>query len=222
MTPSFGFVRQGFALAPDGQTLAFDAKGSDGIARIFVRPLDGTEARPLAGTDRATQPFWAPDSRSLAFFRDDGLYRTDLSGREPIRICDAAGRSSFFGGTWGTQGTIVFGSINSGLLRVKDTGGTPVQMTTLDTAAKEVVHSWPYFLPDGRHVLFLALAAARTTGVVWAVSIDNPARTRIVESGGGAIRDIGGRSPSGEYSSLSRVPPWRNPAATPIVTPPPR
>src|SRR5207237_568623 len=60
------------------------------------------------------------------------------------------------------------------------------QMTTLDTAAKEVVHSWPYFLPDGRHVLFLALGAARTTGVVWAVSIDSPARTRIVESSGGA------------------------------------
>jgi hypothetical protein len=35
-------------------------------------------------------------------------------------------------------------------------------------------------------VLFLALAGVQTRGVIWATSIDDPARTRIVESSGGA------------------------------------
>ena len=44
----------------------------------------------------------------------------------------------------------------------------------------------PWFLPDGTHLLFLALASGQATGVIWATSIDEPARVRIVESNGGA------------------------------------
>jgi serine/threonine protein kinase len=36
-----------FAVSPDGRQLAFAAKGSDGILRLWVRPLDSLSARPL-------------------------------------------------------------------------------------------------------------------------------------------------------------------------------
>ena len=72
-----------------------------------------------------------------------------------------------------------------------DTGGTPTPVTTLDAAAKEVAHLWPWFLPDGRHLLFLALAERQTRGTIWATAIDDPARTRIVESSGGAAYAAG-------------------------------
>jgi eukaryotic-like serine/threonine-protein kinase len=81
---------------------------------------------------------------------------------------------------------IVFASRVGGLLQVPDTGGTPTPVTTLDAAAKEVLHLWPWFLPDGRHLLFLAPPEGQARGTIWATAIDNPARTRLVESGGGA------------------------------------
>jgi len=41
-----------FALSPDGRSLVFVASG-DGPSRLWLRPLDQTEARPLPGTERA-------------------------------------------------------------------------------------------------------------------------------------------------------------------------
>ena len=186
-------VGAGFDVAPDGQTLAFAARGADGVFRIFVRRLDAAEAQPLAGTERAAALealFWAPNGRSVGFAREGGLYRVGLDGSAPIRLCDVPG-NTFRGGTWGSRGVIVFASAVGGLLQVPDTGGTPAPVTTLDAEAKEVAHLGPWFLPDGRHVLFLALAAGQVRGVIWATSIDDAARTRVVESSGPAAYTAG-------------------------------
>ena len=189
--PPAGAVRPagaGFAVSPDSQLLAFVAKGADGVSRIFVRHLDAAEAQPLAGTDRAGAPFWAPDGRSLGFVKEGGLYRVALDGSAPRLLCSVPGGLS--GGTWSARGVIVFAS-RSGLLQVPDTGGTPTPVTTLDAGAKETSHTWPWFLPDGRRLLFLALADEQSRGTIWATAIDDPARTRIVESSGGAAYAAG-------------------------------
>jgi Tol biopolymer transport system component len=52
---------------------------------------------------------------------------------------------------------------------------------------KEFQHAGPWFLPDGRHLVFLALASGQTAGTIWAISLDDPShRTRVVESAGSA------------------------------------
>ena len=191
----FGAIRDAgpaFAVSPDGQTIAFRANGAGGVGRLFTRRLDQPDAQPVAGTDNAGLPFWSPDSRSLGFSKDGGFYRTELDGSEPRRLCDEPGLAagnlvSSSSGTWSARGVIVFASIGAGLFRVPDTGGTPVPVTSLDAANKEVLHASPWFLPDGRHVLFLGLAAGQTRGVIRAVSIDDPKRTRIADSSGGAM-----------------------------------
>jgi serine/threonine protein kinase len=48
-----------FALSPDGRQIVFVASG-DGASRLWVRSLSATTAQPLAGTERATFPFWSP------------------------------------------------------------------------------------------------------------------------------------------------------------------
>ena len=125
----------------------------------------GVSMRPRRNGSRARtarrRPFWAPDSRSLGFAKEGGLYRVALDGSAPRRLCDVPG-SSFRGGTWSARGVIVFAAQTGGSPQVPDTGGTPTPVTTLDAAAKEVAHGWPWFLPDGRHVLFLALAEGQT------------------------------------------------------------
>jgi Tol biopolymer transport system component len=177
-----------FALSPDGQTIAFVARGADRVPRIYIQRMDAAEAQPLAGSDQGDSPFWSPDSRALGFSREGGLYRADLGSNPPRRLCDIPG-TAIRGGTWNASGVIVFAAQAQagGLFRVPDTGGTPVPVTTLDAAAEDAQHAGPWFLPDGRHLLFLTLAEGQTTGPIWAISLDDPSqRMRVVESAGSA------------------------------------
>jgi Tol biopolymer transport system component len=141
-------------LSPDGASIAFAATGADGKTALWVRPTNALEARALPGTAGAMFPFWSPDSHSLGFFADSKLKTIDLSGGSTQVICEAVlGR----GAAWGPGDVILFsaGPI-SPLMRVSASGGTPAPMTTID-AAQHTSHRWPFFLPDGKHFLYLAL-----------------------------------------------------------------
>ena len=89
-----------FALSPDGRQMVFVASG-DGIAQLWLRRLDRTEAQPLAGTEGASYPFWSPDSRSVGFFARGKLKRTNIGGGPPQTLADASNNR---GGTWGPDG----------------------------------------------------------------------------------------------------------------------
>jgi Tol biopolymer transport system component len=166
-----------FALSPDGRQLAFVATVEDG-PRLWVRPLDQVTAQPLAGTQGASYPFWAPDSRAIGFFANGKLKRVDLPGGTPQVLADApAGR----GGTWNDDGIVVFApSPNGGLMQVADTGGTPVTRLMAGQGAPR----WPQFLPDGRRVLFLLAAGPLQGRGVYVVSLDGgePARVLTTET----------------------------------------
>ena len=179
-----------FALAPDGQRIAFRSIAADGIARLYTRRLDQIVAQQVAGTEDGIAPFWSPDGRSLAFARDGGLYRTELEGVAPRRLCDSgdADGRNLSSGTWGTKGKIVFATA-SGLWQVPETGGTPLAVTVANPSA--LSHVAPSFLPDGQRLLFLELATGQIHGTVWVAAIDNPERTRITESSGGAAYAMG-------------------------------
>jgi eukaryotic-like serine/threonine-protein kinase len=172
-------------ISPDGKNIVFAAR-SDGKNQLFVRPLDKLTPQPIAGTDDATFPFWSPESRSIAFFADGKLKRTDIAGGAALTICDApVGR----GGSWSTNGTIVFSPrFTEALFQVSATGGTPAPVTTLSD--KFTTHRWPWFLPDGQHFLYLAANHAETstanTAVFWA-SLDSKHNKLLFASPSNAI-----------------------------------
>ena len=123
-----------FALSPDGRSLIFVASG-DGVRRLWLRPLDETEARPLAGTESATFPFWSPDSRAIGFFAAGRLLRLDVGGGAPQALATLTGAG--FGGSWSADGTILFPRQRTGpLWRVAAAGGEPVAVTRTESAAR--------------------------------------------------------------------------------------
>ena len=141
-------------LSPDGTAMAFVAAREQGAVFLWVRPLNALHARALAGTEGATFPFWSADSRSLGFFAGGKLKTVPVEGGTPSEVCVAPiGR----GGSWNAEGTIVFSpDFQSTLMQVPSSGGTPKPVTVMDTA-KHDSHRWPYFLPDGKHFLYLAV-----------------------------------------------------------------
>jgi hypothetical protein len=142
-----------FAVSPDGRKLAFTA-AFNGRMMLWVRALDSLEAKPLAGTDHASWPFWSPDSLSIGFIVPHKLKAVDIGGGPPRDIADLVnGR----GAAWSSEGVIVFCPRPIGILcRVPATGGAPTPVTSLDESRAEVTHAFPQFLPGGREFLYLA------------------------------------------------------------------
>jgi Tol biopolymer transport system component len=83
------------ALSPDGTRLAYCAHSGMGADRLWIQALDSGEARPLEGTEGASQPFWSPDGRSLGFFAHRKLKRVGAE-EDPS---DARDRHQSRGGT---------------------------------------------------------------------------------------------------------------------------
>ena len=160
-------VFPGMAVSPDGRRLAFVSRGANEKALIWVRALDSLSAQPLAGTDSAFHLFWSPDNRFLGFYADGKLKRIEASGGPALTLCDVAQVSA---GNWSREGTILFGPAATGtgpLYRVSAAGGAPSPATKLDESRREVTHRWPWFLPDGRHFLYLArsLSSSENNGI---------------------------------------------------------
>jgi Tol biopolymer transport system component len=162
-------------ISRDGRQLAYVANGDHG-AQLWVRPLDQAIAQPLAGTEGAIGPFWAPDGRAIGFFAEGKLKRIDLAGGAVQVLADV---SNPMGGAWGADGVILFTpSSTDPLLRVAASGGPVTAATHLATG--QAGHHWPEFLPDGRRFLFVVSTGQQDTYGVYVGSLGGGEPTRIM------------------------------------------
>ncbi|MBF8295162.1 MAG: serine/threonine protein kinase [Bacteroidetes bacterium] len=182
------------ALSPDGRLLAFVAKDSAGRSLLWVRPLNAIIGQPLNGTDDATFPFWSSDSRTIGFFAGGKLKKIEASGGPSQVICDAEGGR---GGSWSHDGTIVFCPSGGrfAIYRVSSAGGEPAAVTTLDSSLSEQSHRWPFFLPDGRHFLYVTrTTSGATTDMdgIYVASLDTTVKPHLLFHGSSSAAYAGG------------------------------
>jgi len=150
----FGAGISPFALSPDGRKLAFVGAGQDGKTMLWLRPIDAGAAVRLAGTESAGNPFWSPDSRWIGFAANGKLQKMDVTGGGPPQvICEIEG---FAGGTWNFDDVIVFDQRGKPLQRVSAEGGNPMPILQFEAGRQETSQIAPYFLPDGRHLVYLS------------------------------------------------------------------
>ena len=149
------------AVSPDGSKVVFEGT-SEGRSGLWLRSLDSQSARPLAGTERGSTPFWSPDGRSIGFFADTKLKRVEISGGAPQTLGPGGVP---LGGAWNSDGTILFANSPGGtILRLSAAGGEFTAATRLGSAQQRG-HAFPRFLPDGRHFVFFALGSPEARGV---------------------------------------------------------
>ncbi len=147
------------AVSPDGSRLAYIASDPKGGRRVWLRPLSGFEARPLAGTEGAVSVFWSPEGASLGFFVEKRLKRLDLPGGAPVTVCEDTGGGGK-SGTWGRGGDILFSSVQGdAIYRVPASGGAAEAILKPNAAEGETRVVWPWFLPDGERFLFYSRTA---------------------------------------------------------------
>ena len=167
----------GLSISPDGRRLVYGIV-SEGKPQLWIRELDSLIAQPLPGTDKSTgAPFWSPDGRYVGVFADSKLKKTELSGGPAQPLAEAPNPR---GGSWNRDGVIVFSpDATTPLYRVSATGGEITQLTTLDESRQETSHRWPFFLPDGRHFLYLARSSQRENTAICVGSLDSKETRRI-------------------------------------------
>jgi eukaryotic-like serine/threonine-protein kinase len=173
------------AVAPDGRHLVFLAAGPDGVPRLWLRPLDASEARPLAGTENGVDPFWSPDSRRIAFVAGGSLQSIDINGGVPQELSAATMNAAAGGGSWSSSGVIVFTPEQvSGLMRLPAKGGTAVKLDLSAGGVKLLGGRWPHFIGDGERFLFQH--REEDEGRIYLGSLDSATATPLATSNWGA------------------------------------
>ena len=195
--PGYGEYRAvPFALSPDGRTLIWGGDARRG-ERLSRRDLSTGETVPIPGTEGGLGPFFSPDGRWVAFFAENetALKRVSLSGGLPEPITELS--STFLGGSWGSDGEIVFSTASTGgLWTLPASGGEPTALTVA-TRSQDLSHSQPHHLPDGEHLLFVA------GSVGWQ---DEAGEIHVVSTRTGDTRDRCGRQTERRSPSAPQPP----------------
>jgi len=143
------------AISADGRMLVYAVPDEASGANILkVQPIGSDTVTALAGTEGATYPFFSPDAQYVGFYAAGKLKKISASGGSVQVLANA---SSGRGGTWGSQGVIVYAPDAGGALwRINANGTGAAPLTAAQFVKGEASHRWPFFLPDGEHFLYWA------------------------------------------------------------------
>ena len=112
--------------------------------------MDELTAKLIAGTEGPTvEPFFSPDGKWIAYVSaaDRKLKKIAVNGGAPVVLCDV---TSFVGGSWNEDNTIVFGQVPGPIMRVSANGGTPEAITKGNSARLTL---FPQILPGGKYAV---------------------------------------------------------------------
>ena len=138
------------AISPDGTKLVYIGP-AEGGTRLWLREHDKLRPTPIPGTDGAVSPFFSPDGRQLGFIRNGRTVRIlSLEGGPPLTLSDSINSS---GGDWGSDG-YVYIEVDSGLGRIRATGGPLEPIYKFSTERRDIGAEWPNALPGGRGLIF--------------------------------------------------------------------
>jgi hypothetical protein len=172
-------VRSAIAISPDGTRLVYAAGPGDLATQLYLRAMDGLEARPIPGTEGGADPFFSPDGQWIGFANGAHLMKVAINGGVPVSLAEIFA-TSFFGASWGSQGKIaVVPQAGGPIWQIPDAGGTPQPLTRLEKG--EVGHRWPDFLPGGKGALFMVLAGVNSKIV--AQLLETGERRDLVQTG---------------------------------------
>ncbi len=177
-------------ISPDGKHIAYiDANGR----QIVVYSLEERRSVRLRRTEGASHPFWSPDGKNIGFFAQNKVKRTDLVSGSPVTVCITRNPR---GGSWNQFGQIIFtDDYQAPIVMVPADGGDPVAVTVIDTTKKEGSHRFPFFLPDGKHFLYLVRTTSESGeaegDAIYVGSLDGSVKKQIVQSSANAVYSSG-------------------------------
>jgi Tol biopolymer transport system component len=169
------------AFSPDGTRVAFVGI-LEGKRQAYIRRLDQFEATPVKDTDLAASLNFSPNGRSLVAVLTNRTLKT-LSLDDGLSLTLSKDVDYTAGAVWGPDDRITFGR-NNALWQLPASGGEPTELTKLDTAKGELLHTHPALTADGRTLLFSVVTGSSRTNHIEALPLAPGGDRRVVlESG---------------------------------------
>ena len=150
----------GFAVSPDGQTVAFYDAGKVETAR-----LDGTEVRVLTepstgGGDGCCTISWSPDGSRIAYARNDEIFVMNADGSDQRQLTHSPAGSGSYWPAWSPMSdTIAFwrgsftpddgGPSDAEIYTIPASGGAATRLTQDNVPSIE-----PAWSPDGSQIVY--------------------------------------------------------------------
>jgi hypothetical protein len=170
------------AISPDGGTVVYMGVGPENHLQLYQLPTDGLEAHPIPGTAGGAEPYFSPDGNWVGFEQDGKERKVRLDGGDPVTITEGVTQN---GAAWTAGDRIVLGAPGTagGLSVVSAGGGTPGELTRVDTAKGERAHLWPIATPDPGTVVMTIWYGALESAKLGAASLDGGRVTPLGVSG---------------------------------------
>ena len=147
-------LRMEAALSPDGASLVFRSPLA-GPGQLYLKRRDEVTARPLAGTEGGSGPFFSPDGAWIGFVANGQLRKVPSTGGVSLKLAESVD-PAYNHGAWLTDGSIYYYDIQAHTLRRLKSGETASQVI-VSTAKLGGRYPWlPTPLPDARGILFTA------------------------------------------------------------------
>ncbi len=171
------------ALSPDGGSLVFRSPLA-GPGQLYLKRRDEVNARPLAGTEGGSGPFFSPDGAWVGFVAHGQLRRVPSTGGVSLKITESVD-PTFNHGAWLTDGSIFYYDVRTYTLRRLRSGDATARVIA-SPANLGGRYPWlPTPLPDARGILF----TAHLTNCVGPVSC-RPSRVYVYDARGDTVRAL--------------------------------
>ena len=168
------------ALSPDGTAVAFLGT-IGGIRQVYLRRLDQFRTVALQGSDYAQTCLFSADGRSVGFIGVDGVLKK-ASLADGLVAPLTRGADFHMGAAWTADDRIIFGR-NGTLWQIPAAGGTPTQITMLDSAKRELMHGWPSATDGAGAILFASVTGSSSASTHIEALLPSGERRVLVESG---------------------------------------
>jgi serine/threonine-protein kinase len=182
-TNSLGYSN--LSISRDGRVLVYVGQAQGRRLQLMVRRLDEVTARPLPGTEDASNPVFSPDGRWVAFNRSNQLFKVSLDGGAPQLLGTPPG--TFNGMSWSATGGLVV-SGNTALYVIPESGGQPTRFGT-NAIAGELYRDAPLVLDEHGIVLYSSWPSVSVAGASIAIAS--------LETGEAQVLDVRGAQPLG-------------------------
>nr|NIV48033.1 protein kinase [Gammaproteobacteria bacterium] len=201
-------------ISPDGRTVAYIARDTgDGEKRLWVRPLDSSEASLVPDTERVNWAAFSPDGRWLAYLIPDELSqeaeikKVSLDGGPAVTLVRDTDPGGWMDGRWTEEGDLLY-TDDDELTRVPADGGRPETLLDPDAEGETSVVLAAHPLPDGER-LVVVIGYLADGGLMARTEIFTPAsgdRRVLIERGYAGIRTPTGHLVFGKDDGLFAVP----------------
>ena len=142
------------ALSPDGASVVFRSPLT-GPGQLYLKRRDELTARPLAGTDGGSGPFFSPDGAWIGFFANGQMRKVPSTGGVSLKLAESVD-PSYNHGAWLTDGSIFYYDFPTHTLR-RLRSGEATSRVIASPAKLGGRYPWlPTPLPDAQGILFMA------------------------------------------------------------------